>query len=190
MAEITLWKPERDVILHQALGKLAEEIGELQQIVARCLIQGISETDPKSGQPNKERLQEEISDVVAAIRWLRSVGFLRVLSDREQRKFTGFRQWERMLEADIAITSGRVRKTIYALIEERTGIARTKIDDDAQEPMIEIGITEDHKIDLSADVWEAFHVPINIAIDLQDDATVDNLVDAVESRMRKIAEAY
>lgn len=189
MTSITLWKPETNVVLHQALGKLAEEIGELQQIVGRCLIQGISESDPKSGQPNRERLQEEISDVVAAIRWLRSVGFLRVVSDREDRKLAGFRRWERMLEADISITSGTIRSRVIALIEIRTGIERKILEDQDLEPMIEIGISEDHKIDLSADIWQSMQVPIHVAIDLREDATIEDLVNEIERRVRKLAEA-
>ncbi|WP_181592293.1 hypothetical protein [Rhizobium tropici] len=189
ISDITLWKPEANVILHQALGKLAEETGELQQIVARCLIQGISASDPKTGQINHERLQEEISDVVAAIRWLRSIGFLRVDSPREDRKLAGFRRWERMLEADLSIAAGAIRNRIFALIEARTRIERKTLEAQLDDPMIEMGFSEDHKIDLSADIWVSMQVPINIAIDLKEDATIEDLIHEVERRVRKLAEA-
>lgn len=189
ISDIALWKPEANVILHQALGKLAEETGELQQIVARCLIQGISASDPKTGQINHERLQEEISDVVAAIRWLRSIGFLRVDSPREDRKLAGFRRWERMLEADLSIAAGAIRNRIIALIEARTGIERKTLEAQLDDPMTEMGFSEDHKIDLSADIWVSMQVPINIAIDLKEEATIEDLVNEIEVRVRKLAEA-
>jgi NTP pyrophosphatase (non-canonical NTP hydrolase) len=102
--DITLWKPEPDVVLHQALAKLAEELGELTQIVGRCLNQGYSESDPKTGQHNYVRLREEMCDVLAVIGWLAQ---LRDELDvdgapRTTRKLDGFLRWQAMLEADIA----------------------------------------------------------------------------------------
>ena len=73
MADITLWKPEPDLLTHQALGKVAEELGELGAIVARCLVQGIEAADPKTGKPNRQALVEEISDLTAALFWMRTV---------------------------------------------------------------------------------------------------------------------
>lgn len=56
------------------LGKLSEELGELQAAVARCLIQGIAEKEPVTGKPNVEWLEDEIADVRAGIH-LVSTGF-------------------------------------------------------------------------------------------------------------------
>ncbi|MBP2560814.1 uncharacterized protein YihD (DUF1040 family) [Neorhizobium galegae] len=100
MPDITLWKPEPDLILHQALGKLAEEIGELNTIVARILIQGADGRDPKTGKPNAEALQEEITDVLSAATWLQQLGHGAVLTDRANRKLQGYLEWQAMLEAD------------------------------------------------------------------------------------------
>ncbi|MDB5522812.1 MAG: hypothetical protein JWM58_575 [Rhizobium sp.] len=102
MSEITLWKPEPDLILHQALGKLAEELGELTQIVARCLIQGYTGSDPKTQQHNYVRLREEMADVLAAIDWLSELrhDLETYDSPRHLKKLKGFRQWQKMLEDD------------------------------------------------------------------------------------------
>jgi hypothetical protein len=102
--QITLWKPEPDVVLHQALGKLAEECAELSHIVARCLIQGYTASDPSSGQHNYVLLRQEMSDVIAAMGWLAR---LRDELDvdgapRQSRKLDGFLRWQALIEADIA----------------------------------------------------------------------------------------
>lgn len=101
---ITLWKPEPDVILHQALGKLAEECAELSQAVARCLIQGYHEEEPVTHKLNRTQLREEVADVKAAMRWLFDVldQPFEGESERERRKFDGFKRWQRMLEDDMA----------------------------------------------------------------------------------------
>lgn len=50
------------------LGKLLEELGELQSAAARCLIQGMDEREPVTGKQNRLWLQEELADVDAGIR--------------------------------------------------------------------------------------------------------------------------
>ncbi|KPF47094.1 hypothetical protein [Rhizobium sp. AAP43] len=104
MADITLWLPERDTVTHQALGKAAEECGELTQILARCIIQGIEGRDPKTGQPNRERLAEELADVDAAISWLFELLDLDIETHnaRSDRKLTGFREWADMIKGSPA----------------------------------------------------------------------------------------
>lgn len=98
---ITLWKPEPDVLIHQALGKLAEECAELSQALARCLIQGYHEDEPVTHKLNRIQVREEMADVKAAMRWLSQlVGEEWGESPREARKLAGFQQWQHMLEAD------------------------------------------------------------------------------------------
>ena len=65
--------PEPDLLTHQALGKLAEEVNELGSIIARCLIQGLNESEPETGKPNREKLAEEMADVEAALLWVKEV---------------------------------------------------------------------------------------------------------------------
>lgn len=100
MPEITLWLPETDPVTHQALGKAAEEAGELTQILSRCLIQGLAAKDPKTGQPNVERLAEEMADMDAAISWLFELLDLdtETHNDRADRKLNGFREWQGMIQ--------------------------------------------------------------------------------------------
>lgn len=49
------------------LGKLAEELNECGSAVARCLIQGINEAEPSTGELNRNWLTKEIADVLANI---------------------------------------------------------------------------------------------------------------------------
>lgn len=101
MSIINAWKPEEDVVLHQALGKLAEECSELAKIATRCMIQGYAEADPATEKPNSTALMEEAADVRAAMRWLFDVLDIpfKGESPREARKFDGFKRWESMLRA-------------------------------------------------------------------------------------------
>ena len=57
------WKAEKDPKKLAILGKLAEELGELQAVVCRCIIQGADEVHPVTGKPNLEWLWEEMVDV-------------------------------------------------------------------------------------------------------------------------------
>ncbi|MCK3780453.1 hypothetical protein MZK49_27585 [Ensifer sesbaniae] len=101
---ITLWKPETDIVLHQALGKCAEECAELSQALARCLIQGFHEAEPVTHKLNRTHLFEEVADFKAALRWLFDVldEPFKGESERERRKFDGFKHWQKMLESDQA----------------------------------------------------------------------------------------
>lgn len=64
---LTAWYVEVDAARLRRLGKTLEELGELQAVVARCIIQGIDEIDPSSGKVNRKRLEEEIADVYAQL---------------------------------------------------------------------------------------------------------------------------
>lgn len=57
------WKHEPDPVKLAILGKLAEELGELQAAIARCIIQGADGCHPVTGKPNLEWLWEEAVDV-------------------------------------------------------------------------------------------------------------------------------
>lgn len=95
--QITLWLPERGLVTHQALGKLAEELGEAAQIAARCIIQGLDASDPKTGTPNREALAKELADIHAASFFLAEVAGLRIDAGRVASKQAGFHQWADML---------------------------------------------------------------------------------------------
>lgn len=61
------WHPISDPVDLKHLGKLAEELGEAQSAVARCIIQGIDEEEPVTGKLNREWLEDELADVLANI---------------------------------------------------------------------------------------------------------------------------
>lgn len=96
---ISPWHPETSPHRLKALGKLAEETGELGSAVARCIIQGIDEVEPVTKKPNRQWLQEEVADVKAAIKLVEDT--FRLDGDtifvRAARKLDGFRRWMEML---------------------------------------------------------------------------------------------
>lgn len=57
------WRAEPNPETLAVLGKMAEELGELQAAVARCIIQGLDGHHPVTGKPNAEWLLEEMADV-------------------------------------------------------------------------------------------------------------------------------
>lgn len=69
--KINPWHPMDDPVDLKTMGKLMEELGELQAVVARCVIQGIDEKEPVTGKENREWLLEEIADVYANLSLVR-----------------------------------------------------------------------------------------------------------------------
>jgi len=59
------WQPTKNTLDLKHLGKLSEELAELSQVVARCIIQGVDEVHPVTGKSNKLWLAEEVADVYA-----------------------------------------------------------------------------------------------------------------------------
>lgn len=57
------WQGKPSAVKRAILGKLAEELGELQAAIGRCIIQGVHEAHPVTGKPNLEWLLEELADV-------------------------------------------------------------------------------------------------------------------------------
>lgn len=67
MTKLNKWTPTTDLMMLRRLGKLGEELGELQAVASRCIIQGIDEIDPSTGRANRARLLDELADVQAQI---------------------------------------------------------------------------------------------------------------------------
>ena len=65
MTKLTKWTPTTNLMMLRRMGKLSEELAELSNVAARCIIQGIDEVDPGSGKVNRLRLEQEIADVIA-----------------------------------------------------------------------------------------------------------------------------
>jgi hypothetical protein len=61
------WKPISNPLHLKQLGKLGEEASELCTVVSRCIIQGVDQSEPVTGKPNKLWLEEELADVLASI---------------------------------------------------------------------------------------------------------------------------
>jgi hypothetical protein len=59
------WLPMTGVADVQHLGKFAEEGGEATAAASRCIIQGIDEREPSTGEVNRRWLEKEIADVLA-----------------------------------------------------------------------------------------------------------------------------
>lgn len=101
---ISLWLPEPDLFCRQALGKLLEEMGEAAAIAARCLIQGIGESDPKTGEPNRQALARELADASAAIRFVQVITMIDRMPERAEAKFAGYSHWvDLMVEHQLAL---------------------------------------------------------------------------------------
>ena len=93
------WRPMARPIDLKHIGKLQEELGEAGAACARCVIQGIEESEPVTGKPNREWLEDELADVFANIDLVVAHFGLdaeRMLA-RADRKKEHLRQWHSML---------------------------------------------------------------------------------------------
>lgn len=94
------WHPMTEPIDLKHLGKLGEECNELGSAVSRCIIQGIAESEPVTGKPNRDWLEDEIADVTANIALVTEhfgLNHERIFK-RVVRKMEHLRQWHGMLE--------------------------------------------------------------------------------------------
>ena len=94
------WTPMAKPIDVKHLGKLAEELSEAGSAVARCLIQGIEESEPVTHKPNRQWLEDELADVLANIDLVTShfhLDFERMRMRIEAKK-SHLRGWHSMLE--------------------------------------------------------------------------------------------
>lgn len=94
--DVRPWNPMTDPVDIKHIGKIIEELGELQAALARCLIQGIDETETTTGKPNRQWLEEEIADVYANLSLVQERFKLRVLYDRVDQKITRLKSWHDM----------------------------------------------------------------------------------------------
>jgi len=65
--KLSPWTPDTNKTHLRVLGKALEELTECGSAVARCIIQGIDESEPVTGKPNRQWLQEEIADAYATL---------------------------------------------------------------------------------------------------------------------------
>ena len=96
------WYVEIDSQRLRRFGKTLEELGELQAVVARCIIQGIDEVDPSSQKTNRLRLEEEIADAYAQLFLLEERFNLdtEFIAERMMHKTDQMYEWDRLVEED------------------------------------------------------------------------------------------
>lgn len=94
------WHPMSRPIDLKHLGKLAEELNEAGSAVARCIIQGIDESEPVTHKPNKVWLEDELADVLANIELVtKHFGLDRDrMAARAERKKEHLLGWHSMLD--------------------------------------------------------------------------------------------
>lgn len=96
------WQAEPDPVVLAVLGKLVEELGELQAAAARCIIQGMAGFHPVTGKPNVEWLMEEHADVRnmmnhLLLRMPLDADDLNAYRQRVKRKDQHIKQWLKQL---------------------------------------------------------------------------------------------
>ena len=98
MSTLSKWTPTTNLMMLRRMGKLSEELGELQAVAARCVIQGIDEIDPGTGKLNRDRLHDEIADVAAQLAvTIDALGLdADRISSRHAIKVLQMEQWEAM----------------------------------------------------------------------------------------------
>lgn len=96
------WQVETNPLRLRRFGKLGEELGELQAVVSRCVIQGIDAVDPSSGKTNRQRLMAEMADVYAQMHCVMNDLQLdnALVSTRMAVKVEQMQEWEQVLRRD------------------------------------------------------------------------------------------
>lgn len=94
------WRPITNPLHLRRLGKLAEELAELQKAVARCIIQGLDGIDPATGKVNHQALWEELADVRAQVGVTTHTFDLPVdkMAHRSAMKYAQMEDWEEALK--------------------------------------------------------------------------------------------
>lgn len=102
MTKLTKWTPTTNLMMLRRMGKLLEELGELSNVAARCIIQGIDEVDPGTGKVNRFRLEQEIADVMAQCHTtIRKLNLNKVAIElRTADKEAQMEQWEDMFNEE------------------------------------------------------------------------------------------
>ena len=100
---LTKWHATTNPTEIRRFGKLLEECGELVNVAARCIIQGIDEVDPGTERVNRYRLEDELADVAAQI-----TATVDILGLNEKRiiargvtKLDLMHEWEAMYDGEV-----------------------------------------------------------------------------------------
>lgn len=111
LGDASPWRAEKDPIRLAILGKLAEELGELQAAIARCIIQGVDGYHPATRKANIEWLAEEAIDVENMLNFLNvyiteAPKNIEMFEARLARKQTHIAQWLASFDEEIAGAGG------------------------------------------------------------------------------------
>lgn len=125
---MTKWVPTTDLLQLRRLGKTLEELGELTEVCARCIIQGIDAIDPKTGVANRERLWKETADVAAQINCTIRTFDLPCddIDERVQHKEALMAEWEAMFApqpAQSQCAEGSSAPAETSGSDDKTGVA-------------------------------------------------------------------
>lgn len=115
------WKPDTSPRQARRIGKTSEEVNELGAVLARISIQGVDEVDPASGKTNRQRMVEEMADVMAQIEL--NLDFFEIndaahiaFERRVIEKKRQMREWEaHFLQADALLTPDPANQTDSAV---------------------------------------------------------------------------
>lgn len=94
------WHPMNNPVDKKHIGKLLEELGEAISASSRCLIQGVDEKEPTTGEVNRQWLRKELVDVLVNIELCDNHFNLQIWDDPEMitryaYKLTGLRSWHK-----------------------------------------------------------------------------------------------
>lgn len=92
------WKPETDPVRISILGKTQEECNELGIELARCIIQGIDETNPTTNELNRWGLADELDDMETMIKIIREEFKIPRNYDRQHLKYRAQQTWYGMTD--------------------------------------------------------------------------------------------
>lgn len=97
--QASVWQPEQDKVNIALYGKALEELNECGSIIARCLIQGLEESEPEGKYLNREKLEEEIADVYTTLGHLQDSLHLNTqrIERRAENKYIFLSKWFRKL---------------------------------------------------------------------------------------------
>lgn len=117
------WHVLNDPKAQRRLGKLGEELGELQAIQSRIGIQGVEGINPENGKVNRQALAEEVADVIAqCYLCIEHFDLPREFVDvRIAEKKVQMTIWDDLVDSDKTTLSGETRFGIGTILRYSDG---------------------------------------------------------------------
>lgn len=107
--QLSPWTPDTDKTHLRVMGKALEELSECSNALARCIIQGIEESEPVTGKPNRKWLTEEVADAITTLRLVQRYMGLdpAEIAARVLRKEAGLEGWIEDMALSEAVAEGQ-----------------------------------------------------------------------------------